>query len=401
MASDVGAPPRPRQHRPSFIIGLIDPESGRTMNLKVGHATKPSSLQEIVASRLLLTSYSASSSRRYPIAVLVEDVCVPFDGLYDSIAALKDEQRNSTRFEVIFSVSADPSASASIPSSSSDVTESQEYNSISQSSNRQNSWTFQPIGYVKSCWPRKNGCPRQGILTPSSRATIRVEPPGVTRSLANAADALDGLATFSHVWLIFIFHANQEARESGSDTVGSGHVRAKVHPPRLGGKSIGLYATRSPHRFVPIGLTAAVLEKVEGDSIHLSGIDLIEGTPILDIKPYVPAYDSIPGASHPEANWIEKSSSISSVVFQPDALQNLIELAPHCNMFDANADRIKLAITESLLADPRSVYRKKKCADEVFGFRLDTLSINCSVQEGIATVLSISLQPVNSSSSDE
>lgn len=399
MATDAEAPPRIRPLRPTFTVGLVDPETKGTMNLKITHATKSGNLQEMIAARLLHSTFSSSSSRRRPIGVLVDDVCVPFEGLYESIAALTDEQRKS-RFEVIFSASpsSDPSSHTS-----SDVNEADELNSEETSSNRTKEWAFQPIGYVQSCWPRKNGCPRQGILTPSSRATIRIQAPGTTKSASSsmAADALDGLATFSHVWLIFIFHANQEARESGSDTVGSGHIRPKVHPPRMGGKSIGLYATRSPHRFVPIGLTAAVLERVEGDTIHLSGVDLIEGTPILDIKPYVPAYDSIPSASHPEAAWIEKSSSIASVAFEEDAVKSLHELASHCTVFNADPQRIQLAITESLLSDPRSVYRKTKCADDVFGFRLDNLSINCSVKDDVATVHSIVLHSANASSSEE
>lgn len=399
MATDAEAQPRTRPLRPTFTVGLIDPDTKGTMNLKITHATKSGNLQEMIAARLLHSTFSSSSSRRRPIGVLVDDVCVPFEALYESIAALSEDQRQS-RFEVIFSVSAAPDSS-SHPSSG--TTDPNELNSDETTSNRLKEWAFQPIGFVQSCWPRKNGCPRQGILTPNSRATIRIQAPGTTKSASSsmAADALDGLATFSHVWLIFVFHANQEARESGNETVGSGHIRPKVHPPRMGGKSIGLYATRSPHRFVPIGLTAAVLEKVEGDTIHLSGVDLIEGTPILDIKPYVPAYDSIPTASHPDAAWIEKSSSIASVVFDEGALASLHELASHCNIFNSDPQRIQLAITESLLSDPRSVYRKTKCADDVFGFRLDVLSINCSVKDNVATVHTIVIHTANASSSEE
>lgn len=397
MDTDGAAHPRARPLRPTYTISLIDPESKSIMNLRLTHATKPGNMAEMIASRLLLMTFSSIAAKRFPVGILVEDVLVPFEALYESLAALTEEQRKA-RFEVIFSVSSSP-----VEASSSAAGENSSHapNSEEQGSQKLKEWTFQPIGYVKSCWPRKNGCPRQGILTPSSKASIRLQPPALTKSLANAVDALDGLATFSHVWLIFIFHANQEERESGSGAIGSGHVKAKVHPPRMGGKAIGLYATRSPHRFVPIGLTAAVLEKVEGDTIFLSGVDLIEGTPILDIKPYVPAYDSIPHASHPEATWMEKSSAIVSVTFEPEAQASLLELAPQCKVFNSDPERIKFAITETLLADPRSIYRKKKKADEMFGFRLDTLSINCSVQEDVATIHSILLHEANASNNEE
>ncbi len=81
--------------------------------------------------------------------------------------------------------------------------------------------------------------------------------------------------------LLFVFHKN------------TGDVlRAKVRPPRLDGQKVGVFATRSPHRPCPIGLTLAKLERIEGDTLHLTGIDLIDGTPILDVKPYIPDYDT-------------------------------------------------------------------------------------------------------------
>ncbi|XP_016078558.1 PREDICTED: tRNA (adenine(37)-N6)-methyltransferase isoform X2 [Miniopterus natalensis] len=90
-----------------------------------------------------------------------------------------------------------------------------------------------------------------------------------------------GLEQFSHVWILFVFHKN-------------GHLscKAKVQPPRLNGAKTGVFSTRSPHRPNAIGLTLAKLEKVEGGAIYLSGIDMIHGTPVLDIKPYIADYDS-------------------------------------------------------------------------------------------------------------
>ncbi|KAM9857005.1 tRNA (adenine(37)-N6)-methyltransferase [Aulostomus maculatus] len=134
-----------------------------------------------------------------------------------------------------------------------------------------------PIGYVSSCFSLKNGTPRQPTVCGPSRAELRIQQ----SVFNNPEHALVGLEQYSHVWIIFLFHKN-------------GHLgyKAKVKPPRLNGQRVGVYSTRSPHRPNVLGLTLAKLEKIEGDTVHLSGIDMIAGTPVLDIKPYIPEYDS-------------------------------------------------------------------------------------------------------------
>ena len=94
--------------------------------------------------------------------------------------------------------------------------------------------------------------------------------------------SLEGLHEFSHVWLLFLFDQNAP----GSTP------KAKVYPPRLGGTPTGLFATRSPHRPNPIGLTLCRLDRVDGSKLSLSGVDLVDGTCILDVKPYIPSYDA-------------------------------------------------------------------------------------------------------------
>ncbi|XP_029950664.1 tRNA (adenine(37)-N6)-methyltransferase isoform X2 [Salarias fasciatus] len=134
-----------------------------------------------------------------------------------------------------------------------------------------------PIGYISSCFSVKNGTPRQPTICGPSRAELQIR-----QSVFNNPDhALVGLEQYSHVWIIFLFHKN-------------GHLsyKAKVKPPRLNGQRVGVYSTRSPHRPNALGLTLARLDKIEGDTIHLSDIDMIDGTPVLDIKPYIPEYDS-------------------------------------------------------------------------------------------------------------
>jgi tRNA-Thr(GGU) m(6)t(6)A37 methyltransferase TsaA len=108
---------------------------------------------------------------------------------------------------------------------------------------------------------------------------------------------LDGLSDFSHVWLVFVFHANNDSEDVGT------HTKAKIRPPRLLGKKLGMFATRTPHRVNPIGLTVCRLDRIEGSTIHLSGVDVIDGTPILDVKPYHSA-DAVTPADLRVPEWI-------------------------------------------------------------------------------------------------
>uniref|UniRef100_A0A8C5KJW7 tRNA (adenine(37)-N6)-methyltransferase n=1 Tax=Jaculus jaculus TaxID=51337 RepID=A0A8C5KJW7_JACJA len=135
----------------------------------------------------------------------------------------------------------------------------------------------EPIGYLESCFSAKNGTPRQPSVCRHSRACLKIRK----NIFNNPEHSLMGLEQFSHVWILFVFHKN-------------GHLstKAKVQPPRLNGAKTGVFSTRSPHRPNAIGLTLAKLEKVEGGAVYLSGIDMIHGTPVLDIKPYIADYDS-------------------------------------------------------------------------------------------------------------
>ncbi|XP_026060199.1 tRNA (adenine(37)-N6)-methyltransferase [Carassius auratus] len=134
-----------------------------------------------------------------------------------------------------------------------------------------------PIGYISSCFAVKNGTPRQPTICSSSRASLKIEP----SVFNNPEHSLVGLEQYSHIWIIFLFHKN-----------GQMSYKAKVKPPRLNGQRVGVYSTRSPHRPNALGLTLAKLEGITGDTLHLSGVDIIAGTPVLDIKPYIPDYDS-------------------------------------------------------------------------------------------------------------
>lgn len=189
---------------------------------------------------------------------------------------------------------------------------------------------MQPIASVSTCYPEKFGVPRQSGLVPGARARLVFEP-----QFRNP-ESVRGLDGFSHLWLLWIFSEN--LREDWSPT---------VRPPRLGGNvRMGVFATRAPYRPNPIGLSAVRLDRVEmhprdGPVLHLSGVDLVEGTPILDIKPYVPQADCIP----------EASGGFTSLPFQRLEVEIPAELA-------ASVPPEELAVLEDTLSlDPRPQYQ--------------------------------------------
>lgn len=148
-----------------------------------------------------------------------------------------------------------------------------------------------PVAVIRTCFDEKFGVPRQPGLVPAARGRIVFEP------AYRNADTLRGLEGFSHLWVIFHF----DRAEGWSPT---------VRPPRLGGNTrVGVFASRSPFRPNPIGLSVVRIEGVdtdtpEGPVVRVSGVDLVDGTPILDLKPYVPYSDALPearGGFAPEA----------------------------------------------------------------------------------------------------
>ncbi|MGZ3768838.1 MAG: tRNA (N6-threonylcarbamoyladenosine(37)-N6)-methyltransferase TrmO [Bdellovibrio sp.] len=190
---------------------------------------------------------------------------------------------------------------------------------------------MEPIGYLESCFKDKFGTPRQPGLVKKAWARLKI------RADLQPEESLQGLEGFSHVWLIWIFHQNKVAR-----------YHAKVHPPRLGGKSMGVFATRTPHRPNPIGLSLVELIKVEKDGIIVAGADLVDGTPILDIKPYLPEVESIPDARTGWPAEVEKETI--QVEFTPHAEALLEEWQLH------HPDKpLREIIEETLKLDPRPV----------------------------------------------
>lgn len=149
-------------------------------------------------------------------------------------------------------------------------------------------FTYRPIGILRSPYARRIDAPHQGTVV---EGTQTGEPASATLELEEWLDekAIQDLRGFERLWLIFAFHLSEGWRSS-------------VKPPR-GGPKRGVLATRSPHRPNSIGLSAVELVRIEGKTLHLRGVDLLDGTPVLDIKPYVPYADAFPDA---KAGWIDE-----------------------------------------------------------------------------------------------
>lgn len=168
--------------------------------------------------------------------------------------------------------------------------------------------TYQPIAHIETPFPTCYGVPRQPDLVPAAVGRIRLPP--------HLAGAADGLAGCSHVWLVFHFHLVPE---------GSG--RNKVRPPRLGGnRRIGVFATRSPFRPNPVGISVCRLVGVrrEGQEavVEVEGVDLVDGTPILDIKPYIEYVDAVAGSS---VDWVPGAPPLVGVKFSGEADRALLD----------------------------------------------------------------------------
>ena len=204
--------------------------------------------------------------------------------------------------------------------------------------------TLEPIGHIQSCWPEKFGTPRQGSVVPSSTAELVLAP----GALDGAASA-DGLAAFSHVWLVWHVHLNEGSAPS-----------AKVQAPHLRGGRAGVFATRSPFRPNPLGLSLVRLLSVEGDTLRLAGVDLVDGTPVIDIKPYIPSYDA-PGADEDvrTADWVDPPPLPVRLAPQAEAD---VEAAVGRGATPLLSDAASLcrALVQTLAADPRPLYRWRR-----------------------------------------
>ncbi|KWT02767.1 MULTISPECIES: tRNA (N6-threonylcarbamoyladenosine(37)-N6)-methyltransferase TrmO [Pseudomonas syringae group] len=194
------------------------------------------------------------------------------------------------------------------------------------------SYNVTPVGFVRSCFKEKFAIPRQPQLAPAARGVLELVAP------FDQGEAVQGLEQVSHVWLLFLFHLALEDKP-----------RLKVRPPRLGGnQSMGVFATRATHRPNGIGQSVVKLDKVEAGRLWLSGIDLLDGTPVLDIKPYVPYADVIAEATN------QIASSAPALI--PVQWQNAALLQAREHALRLSEPLVEL-IEQCLAQDPRPAYQ--------------------------------------------
>jgi len=224
------------------------------------------------------------------------------------------------------------------------------------------------IGVISSCFSEKFATPRQSGLAPSACARLKLIEP------FNRVEMVRGLETFSHIWLHFIFH----------QVVADGW-KTTVRPPRLGGSERkGVWATRSPHRPNFIGLSVVKLEDIkvsDGVELILSGGDLLDGTPVIDIKPYLPDSDSLPDAN---AGWSEKMFATLDVQFCSEAIR-------FCRRYERQTGAPLLSlISEVLCADPRPASQRDNRKE--FAMLLWDVNVRWRMEADVCVVLSCEQQ---------
>ena len=264
----------------------------------------------------------------------------------------------------------------------------------------------QTIGTIRTVFLEKRAVPRQANIAETILSKIELSKEVYT----NPEQSLETLDEFSHIWIIYHFHKNDS------------HLKPKISPPRLDGKKVGVLATRSPHRPNPIGMSLVKLDRIEGSTIYFLGSDMVDGTPVLDIKPYIPSYDSPQkvlsvktelgspsiSRSREEPEGEEEESDVSSpqtsasdvkvpnwvsdkkllqVIFSENAVNQIHELGVSQG-----------SIQEILQNDPRSVYVREKYLSQIYNFQVSGNNVICKFddKQGTVNVLQIrKLLPMN------
>lgn len=226
------------------------------------------------------------------------------------------------------------------------------------------SYSMQVIGHVESCFNEKFAIPRQPGLVPAATATI-VLVPGFA-----SPDSVRGLDAFSHLWLLFAFHATADAG-----------WKPTVRPPKLGGNQrVGVFASRATHRPNPIGMSVAKLLAIDtslGVRIHVGGLDVLDGTPVLDIKPYLPYADAL---HHASGGYADDGSDPLDVAFSAQASVAIEQYA-------ANYPDLLLLIRQVLAQDPRPGYADDPQRE--YGMNLYDLNIRWRCDGKLAFVTTI------------
>ncbi|XP_055701165.1 tRNA (adenine(37)-N6)-methyltransferase-like [Phlebotomus papatasi] len=266
---------------------------------------------------------------------------------------------------------------------------------------------FSPIGTIKTPFPEKRGVPRQASISTQIEGIIDLN----YDTFNNPEHSLEGLEDFSHIWVIYYFHKNQC------------HAKAKITPPRLDGR-IGVFSSRSPHRPCPLGLSLVEIIKIEGSKIYFKGIDMVDGSPVFDIKPYVPQYDTpSKEISHPEyfdlefinareapdgqettsdcvmastsqafsskpmvrvPNWVSNANTLA-VIFSSKAIEQMTEL------------KIEFESVKQLIEnDPRSAYLRTKHKSQIFSFQFSEATITAKFDDSNNSVTVVQVRKTQS-----
>ncbi|MCK8131828.1 tRNA (N6-threonylcarbamoyladenosine(37)-N6)-methyltransferase TrmO [Pseudoalteromonas sp. 2CM28B] len=218
-------------------------------------------------------------------------------------------------------------------------------------------YSISAVGHIQSPYKQKFAIPRQPRLVPQAKAKL------IFTAEFNREEFVRGIEEFSHVWLLFRFH----------ETADKGYS-AMVRPPRLGGNERkGVFATRATFRPNAIGMSAVKLEGVEYKngqlSLLLAGIDLLDGTPIVDIKPYLPYSDAMHDASAGFAD--TRPETQMSVAFSPEAIDFIAKQTHYPELEDFIANVLK--------QDPRPAYKKQKQGEQSYGMTLYNYNIRWQV----------------------
>lgn len=219
------------------------------------------------------------------------------------------------------------------------------------------SYQFNVVGVIQSPYKQKFAIPRQPGLIPEATGYLLLEDDYSDEAI------LRGIDSFSHLWLLFVFH---ETADKGWSPM--------VRPPRLGGNARkGVFATRATFRPNPIGLSVVKLEGVERKNgklmLKLSGIDLLDGTPVIDIKPYLPYADALPHAAGGFADAAPHTAM--TVSFSEEA-------SAYCQQQKQHPDLL-IFIEKVLKQDPRPSYKKQRDGEQSYGMTLYNYNIKWTV----------------------
>jgi len=240
-------------------------------------------------------------------------------------------------------------------------------------------WPMYPIGYVRSVFCKRLGTPRQPSIVNAAESVIEIVP--------ELHAGIDSLEVYSHLWVLFVFNQNTNIQKRSTSKKAFDGLKLLVEPPKAKGAKVGVLSCRTPHRPNPIGLSLCRIVKVEKGAITVAGLDCLDGSPVLDIKPYLPIIECVSDATVPD--WIYQG------VDEDKAMTVEWEIADYTNRFDP---QLILLVEETLSRDIRSrnqirIGETMMGKDWVGELRLKGWTVNYSVNKDSKTVEIFSLAP--------